>query len=233
MLSFILRRLASAIPTLFVVITLAFFLIRLAPGGPFDLERPLEARVMENLKRIYQLDKPLYEQYLLYLGALLRGDLGPSFYFRDFTVAELFAVGLPVSIRLGLSALILVIVAGGALGVIAALRQNSRIDYLVVGIATIGVTIPTFVVGPVLQIVFGLWLAWLPLSGWNGGALKNSIMPVIVLALPQIAVVARMTRAAMIENLRANHIRTLRAQGLGTATIVTHALRGASLPVLS
>jgi len=115
MLSFISRRLASAIPTLFVVVTLSFFLIRLAPGGPFDLERPLEARVMDNLKRIYQLDKPLYEQYLLYLGALLRGDLGPSFYFRDFSVAELFASGLPVSIRLGLSALVLLIVVGGGL----------------------------------------------------------------------------------------------------------------------
>ena len=233
MLTFILRRLASVIPTLFVVITIAFFLIRLAPGGPFDLERPLEARVMENLKRIYQLDRPLYEQYGLYLAALLRGDLGPSFYFRDFTVAELFRAGLPISIRLGLSALILAVTVGGALGVVAALRQNSRIDYLVVGLATIGVTIPTFVVGPVLQIVLGLWLAWLPLSGWNGGALRNSIMPVIVLALPQIAIIARLTRAAMIETLRTNHIRTLRAQGLGTATVVRHALRGAALPVLA
>lgn len=231
--AFILRRLASAVPTLFVVVTITFFLIRLAPGGPFDLERPLEARVMENLKRIYQLDQPLYAQYGLYLGALLRGDLGPSFYFRDFSVAELFAAGLPISIRLGAWAMTLVVVVGGTLGVVAALRQNSWVDYCVTGLATFGVTIPTFVVGPVLQIVLGLWLAWLPLSGWNGGALRNSVMPVIVLALPQIAVVARLTRAAMIENLRANHIRTLRAQGLGTAPVVRHAMRGAALPVLS
>ena len=231
--TYILRRLATAIPTLFLVITIAFFLIRLAPGGPFDLEQPLEARVMENLRRIYQLDRPLHEQYGLYLMSLLRGDLGPSFYFRDFSVAELFAKGLPVSIRLGVSALALVIVVGGVLGAIAALRQNSAVDYAVIGLSTIGVTIPTFVVGPILQIVFGLWLAWLPLSGWNDGALRNSILPVIVLALPQIAVVSRLTRAAMIEALRANHIRTLRAQGLGLVTIVKHALRSAALPVVS
>ncbi len=233
MLSFVLRRLGTAIPTVFVVVAISFFLIRLAPGGPFDLERPLEAKVMENLKRIYQLDRPLYEQFGLYLSALARGDLGPSFYFRDFTVAELFAAGLPISIRLGLWALALVIVAGGGLGIVAALRQNSSADYLVTGLATIGVTIPTFVIAPVLQIVLGLWLAWLPLSGWNGGAWRNSVLPVTVLALPQIAVVARLTRAAMIETLRANHIRTLRAQGLGTRAVVEHAARAAALPVLS
>jgi oligopeptide transport system permease protein len=233
MTSFILRRLGTAVPTLFAVVTISFFLIRLAPGGPFDLERPLEAKVMENLKRIYQLDRPLYEQYGLYLGALLKGDLGPSFYFRDFSVAELFAVGLPVSVRLGLSALMLLVVVGGGLGILAALRQNSWVDYAVTGLATLGITIPTFVVGPVLQLVLGLWLAWLPLSGWNGGALRNIIMPVVVLALPQIAVVARLTRAAMIETLRANHIRTLRAQGLGPQTVIWHAARGAALPVLS
>jgi oligopeptide transport system permease protein len=233
MASFVLRRLGSAVPTLFIVIALSFFLIRLAPGGPFDLERPLEAKVMENLKRIYQLDRTLPEQFALYLGALLKGDFGRSFYFRDFTVAELFAAGLPISIRLGVSALALVIAIGGGLGVLAALRQNSAVDYLVTGLATIGVTIPTFVVAPVLQIVLGLWLAWLPLSGWNGGAWRNTLMPVVVLALPQIAVVARLARAAMIETLRANHIRTLRAQGLGTRVVAIHAARAAALPVLS
>jgi oligopeptide transport system permease protein len=233
MFALIARRCLSAIPTLFLVVTLAFFLIRVAPGGPFDLEQPLDARVMENLRRIYQLDRPLHEQYGLYLGALLRGDLGPSFYFRDFSVAELFAKGLPVSIRLGASALILALLVGGGLGILAALRQNSRVDYLVTGFATIGLTVPTFVVGPVLQIVFGIWLAWLPLAGWADGAVRNSIMPVLVLALPQIAIIARLIRASMIETLRANHIRTLRAQGLGQAIIVRHALRSASLPVVS
>jgi oligopeptide transport system permease protein len=233
MLSFILRRVATSIPTLFAIVTITFFLIRLAPGGPFDLERPLDAKILENLRKIYALDQPLIVQYWMYIKALAHGDFGPSYIMHDFNVHELFAKGLPVSIRLGLSALTLAVIAGGALGVIAALRQNTASDYAVTGLATIGITIPTFVVGPILQIVFGLWLAWLPVAGWGEGALRNVILPVIVLALPQIAVVARLTRAAMIETLRANHIRTLRAQGLGTATVVRHALRGAALPVVS
>jgi oligopeptide transport system permease protein len=230
---YVIRRLLSAIPTLFIIITISFFLIRLAPGGPFDLERPLEAKVMENLRKIYKLDEPLWYQYWLYVSALLRGDLGPSFFFRDFTIGELFARGLPISIRLGLSALTLAVVVGGLLGVIAAFRQNSATDYAVVGLATFGITVPTFVVAPILQIVFGLSLAWLPVGGWNDGAMRNTVLPIVTLALPQIAVVARMTRAAMIEVLRSNHIRTLRANGLPLGVIVSHALRGAALPVVS
>jgi oligopeptide transport system permease protein len=232
-LSFIFRRFLSAIPTLFVIITISFFLIRLAPGGPFDLERPLEAKVMENLNRIYQLDKPLFEQYLLYLGAVARGDFGPSFILRDFSVGELFARGLPISMTLGALALSFSILVGGTLGSIAALRQNSTIDYLVTGMGALGLTIPNFVVAPIFQIVFGLALAWLPVAGWANGNIRNLILPVLVLALPQIAVVSRMTRAAMIENLRSNHIRTLRSLGLPTRVIVAHALRGAALPVVS
>ncbi|MFO1148769.1 MAG: oligopeptide ABC transporter permease OppB [Alsobacter sp.] len=230
---YVLKRLLSAIPTLFIIVTISFFLIRLAPGGPFDLERPLEAKVMENLRRIYQLDKPLYEQYWLYLSALLRGDFGPSFYFRDFTIAELFARGLPISMRLGFSALLLALVVGGTLGCIAAFRQNQPTDYAVVGLATFGITVPSFVVAPVLQIVFGLTLAWLPVGGWNDGAMRNTILPTLTLALPQIAVIARLTRASMIEVLRSNPIRTLRANGLPLGVIVRHALRGAALPVVS
>jgi len=232
-LSFIFRRFLSAIPTLFIIVTISFFLIRLAPGGPFDLERPLEAKVMENLNRIYQLDKPLFEQYLLYLGAVVRGDFGPSFILRDFSVGELFARGLPISMTLGALALSFAIIVGGTLGSIAALRQNSTIDYLVTGLGALGLTIPNFVVAPIFQIVFGLALAWLPVAGWANGNIRNLILPVLVLALPQIAVVARMTRAAMIENLRSNHIRTLRSLGLPTRVIVAHALRGAALPVVS
>jgi oligopeptide transport system permease protein len=230
---YIVRRVLSAIPTLFLIVTISFFLIRLAPGGPFDLERPLEAKVMENLRRIYQLDKPLYEQYWLYLSAVLRGDLGPSFYFRDFTIAELFARGLPISMRLGFSALLLAVLLGGTLGSIAAFRQNHAIDYAVIGVATFGITVPTFVVAPILQIVFGLTLAWLPVGGWNDGAARNTILPIVTLALPQVAVVARMMRAALIEVLRSNPIRTLRANGLPLPVIVRHALRGAALPVVS
>lgn len=233
MLSFIFRRFLSAIPTLFIIVTISFFLIRLAPGGPFDLERPLEAKVMENLNRIYQLDKPLFQQYLLYLGAVVRGDFGPSFILRDFSVGELFARGLPISMTLGALALSFAIIVGGTLGSIAALRQNSTIDYLVTGMGALGLTIPNFVVAPIFQIVFGLALAWLPVAGWANGNIRNLILPVLVLALPQIAVVSRMTRAAMIENLRSNHIRTLRSLGLPTRVIVAHALRGAALPVVS
>jgi oligopeptide transport system permease protein len=233
MLSFILRRLASAIPTLFLIITIAFFLMRVAPGGPFDLERPLEAKVMDNLNRIYKLDRPLWEQYWLYLSALMRGDLGPSFYYRDFSVAELLGRGLPVSMLLGLGALVLALGAGLSLGVLAALYQNRSADYAVTGLATLGVTVPTFVTAPVLQILFGLTLAWLPVAGWNGGAPANIVLPIATLALPQIAVIARLTRAAMIEALRANHIRTLRALGLGQQTVLAHALRSAALPVVS
>src|SRR3954451_7104060 len=231
--AFILRRLLSALPTVFLVVTISFFLIRLAPGGPFDLEQPLEAKVMENLRRIYRLDRPLIEQFGLYLGALIRGDFGPSFYFRDFTIAELFARGLPVSMTLGALALTLALLVGGTLGTIAAFRQNSAADYAVVGLGTFGLTIPNFVVAPVLQIVFGLALAWLPVGGWNDGAPRNLVLPVITLALPQIAVIARMTRAAMIETLRAPHIRTLRSLGLPTSVVAAHALRGAALPVVS
>lgn len=230
---YILKRVAFALPTLLVIVTISFFLMRVAPGGPFDLDRPLEAKVMENLNRIYKLDRPLVEQYWLYLSALARGDLGPSFYYRDFTVAELFVQGLPVSVALGASALALALVAGLALGVVAALRQNRAADYAVTGVATLGITVPTFVTAPAFQIVFGLMLVWLPVAGWNGGALRNMVLPVVTLALPQVAVVARMTRASMIEALRANHIRTLRAQGLGAGVILTHALRGAVLPVVS
>jgi oligopeptide transport system permease protein len=230
--SFILRRFASAIPTLFVIITISFFLIRVAPGGPFDLERPLEAKVMENLSKIYKLDRPLVEQYLLYLGAIVRGDFGPSFIMRDFTVAELFARGLPISMMLGALALTVAVIVGGTLGAVAAFRQNSAVDYAVTGLGTFGITIPTFVVAPVLQIVFGLMLSLLPVAGWTGSP-RNLVLPVITLSLPQIAVVARMTRAAMIESLRSNHIRTLRSLGLPTSVIVRHALRGAALPVVS
>jgi oligopeptide transport system permease protein len=218
---------------LFLIVTLAFFLIRVAPGGPFDLERPLEAKVMESLNRIYGLDRPLLEQYALYLGALLRGDFGPSFIMRDFTVAELFARGLPVSITLGALALTLALLVGGVLGTVAAFHQNSAADYAVTGLGAMGLTIPNFVVAPVLQIVFGLSLAWLPVGGWNEGAMRNLVLPVVTLALPQITVIARMIRAAMIEALRANHIRTLRSLGLPSSIIVRHALRSAALPVVS
>lgn len=234
MLRYVLSRLLSAIPTLFLIITISFFLMRVAPGGPFDLERPLEAKVMENLNKIYNLDKPLWEQYLIYLKSVLSGDFGPSFFFRDFSINELFAQSLPISMQLGLSALALALAVGGVLGVIAALRQNKGVDYSVMAAATFGVTIPNFVVGPILTLIFAVYLGWLPAAGWAGGSIRNMVLPVVTLALPQIAIVARLTRGSMIEALRSNHVRTARAYGLsGYTVVVVHALRGAILPVVS
>ena len=234
MLRYVLRRLVGAIPTLFLIVTISFFLIRVAPGGPFDLERPLEAKVMENLQRIYQLDKPLWQQYLTYLSNIARGDLGPSFYFRDFSVGELFRQGLPISIQLGAMALGLALFAGTMLGTIAAVRQNKPTDYAVMVIATAGITIPNFVVAPLLTLLLAIRFDWLPAGGWGEGAWDHKLLPVVTLALPQIAVIARLTRGAMIEALRSNHIRTARAYGLpGHVVVGVHALRSAILPVVS
>ncbi len=233
MAPYILKRLLSALPTLLIVITLAFFLMRLAPGGPFDLERPLDPIVMANLSKIYQLDQPLYVQYGSYLWSLLHGDLGPSFYWRDFTVNELFAKALPISMQLGATALGLALVTGVALGTLAAARQNSLADRMVMATAALGITIPSFVIAPLLQLSLGLTLKWLPIGGWDGGGWQHWLMPVIVLALPQIAVIARLIRAAMIEVLRSNPIRTLRANGLPARVIYLHALRASALPAVS
>ncbi|NMG41120.1 oligopeptide ABC transporter permease OppB [Chelativorans sp. ZYF759] len=234
MIGYVLRRLAGAIPTIFIIVTIAFFMIRLAPGGPFDLERPLDPLIMENINRAYNLDQPLWRQYLLYLGNLAQGDLGPSFTRRDFSVVDLFRTGLPVSIQLGSMALCIALVFGTLLGALAALRQNSWIDYVVVGTATLGITIPTFVIAPVLSLVFGVMMGWLPAGGWGGGQLRYLILPVATLALPQIAIIARLTRGATIEALRSNHVRTARAYGLPAYVVVgVHTLRAAILPVVS
>lgn len=234
MLTYVLRRLGGALPTLFIIVTLAFFMIRLAPGGPFSLERPIDPLIMENLNRAYGFDQPLWKQYLTYLGNLLQGDLGPSFTRRDFTVNELFASGLPVSIKLGSLSIGIALILGIFLGAVAALRQNSWIDYLVVGSATLGITIPTFIIAPLLSLVFGVMLGWLPAGGWDGGSWRNMVLPVATLALPQIAIIARLTRGATIEALRSNHVRTARAYGLPSyMVVVVHTLRAAILPVVS
>lgn len=234
MLRYVVRRLLGAIPTLFLIVTGAFFMMRVAPGGPFDRERMLEPTVMENLNRVFHLDEPIWQQYIRYLGNLAHGNLGPSFIYRDFTVGELMASGLPVSMTLGSLALLLALILGGFLGCIAALKQNSWIDYAVIATATFGITIPNFVLAPVLALIFGVWLSWLPAGGWGGGNPANMVMPVIALALPQVAVVARLIRGAMIEALRSDHVRTARAYGLPTRMVViTHALRAACLPAIS
>jgi oligopeptide transport system permease protein len=234
MLGYVLRRFLTAIPTLFVIVTISFFLMRVAPGGPFNQEKGLPPEIKANIERSFGLDKPLVEQYLNYLGNLLQGDLGPSYILPQFTVAELFKAGLPVSIQLGASALVLSLLLGGLLGVIAALYQNRGADYAVIAAATAGSTIPTFVIAPLIQLFFGLTLKWLPVGGWGDGALLNKIGPILTLALPQLAVVARLMRGSMIEALRSNHIRTARAMGLSQfSVVVKHAMRGALLPVIS
>lgn len=233
MIGFVLRRLLQAIPTLFAVVTVSFFLIRLAPGGPFDLERPLPPAAMANLARVYGLDQPLGVQYLRYLGALLTGDFGPSFSFRDLTVGDLFARGLPVSMTLGALALALALVLGIGLGALAAFRRGSALDRLVGLSAGLTLAMPTFVVAPLLQIVFGLSLRWLPVGSWENGAPANLVLPVITLALPQVGALARLTRAALAEVLAAQPVRTQRAMGLPPHRIARHALRGALLPVVA
>ncbi|UUP18036.1 oligopeptide ABC transporter permease OppB [Nitratireductor thuwali] len=234
MFGYVLRRLLGAIPTLFFVVTASFFLMRVAPGGPFDRERALEAKVLENINKVFHLDKPLWEQYLRYLGNLLRGDLGPSFIYRDFSVQELLGSGLPISIQLGGTALLVALLFGSLLGCIAALRQNSWIDYGVIAVATFGITVPNFVVAPLLSLIFGVWLSMLPAGGWDNGSPANMVLPVLTLALPQIAIVARLIRGSMIEALRSDHVRTARAYGLPSRMIVVvHALRAACLPVVS
>lgn len=232
MFAYVLRRFAGAVPTLFIIVTIAFFMIRIAPGGPFDLERPIDPLIIENLKRSFNMDKPLWQQYLLYLWNLLNGDLGPSFTRRDFTVVDLFRTGLPVSIQIGGLAILIALLLGSMLGALAALRQNSWVDYLVVGTATFGITIPTFVIAPVLSLIFGVMMGWVPAGGW--GSWRHLILPVATLSLPQIAIVARLTRGATIEALRSNHVRTARAYGLpARVVLVVHTLRAAILPVVS
>jgi oligopeptide transport system permease protein len=234
MLRYVFKRVLTAIPTLWLIITLSFFMMRVAPGGPFNQEKGLSPVIKANLEKVYHLDAPLWKQYLLYINNLLHGDLGPSYVAVDFTVAEKLSYGLRVSIELGVSALILALVVGGAMGIYAALNQNKLVDYLVIAAATAGSTIPNFVIGPLFQLVFGLWLVWTNVGGWGDGALINKIGPIFTLALPQIATVARLMRGSMIEALHSHHIRTARAMGLSDwAVIMKHALRGALLPIIS
>ncbi|HXH03149.1 MAG TPA: oligopeptide ABC transporter permease OppB [Candidatus Competibacteraceae bacterium] len=228
------KRLLSAIPTMFVIVTLAFFMMRLAPGGPFDKERALPPEIEQNILAAYDLDKPLWYQYLKYLGGLLQGDFGPSYRIRDFSVSELIAQGFPASLQLGATAMIIAVAVGVSLGTVAALRQNSKVDYAVMTVAMTGIALPNFVIAPLLTLVFGVYLSWLPVAGWGEGAIANKILPVIALALPQVAYIARMTRGSMVEVLNANYIRTARAKGLSERLVVVrHAIKGALLPVVS
>jgi oligopeptide transport system permease protein len=234
MLSYALRRIAGLIPTLLVIITVSFCVVRLAPGGPFEQEQALPPAVRANLERLYGLDQPLTVQYVHYLRGLLRGDFGPSLRQRDFTVSELIAQGLPLSATLGLAATLLAVLTGIPAGIAAAVWRNRGADYCITTLAALGLALPSFVTGPLFALVFGLYLRWLPVAGWQHGAPRYLVLPVLTLALPVAAYVARLTRASLLEVLGAHYVRSARARGLGSARVLwRHALRPALMPVVS
>jgi oligopeptide transport system permease protein len=234
MIRYFLTRLAGAIPTLLIIVTATFFLMRAAPGGPFDQEQSLPPEILANLQRAYGLDKPVWVQYGRYVNSLLHGDFGPSFKYKDFSVTELIAQGFPVTLELGVSAMLLALLVGIPLGVFAALRHDSSLDYAAMSLAVAGIAIPSFVVLPFLGLLFGIQLHWLPVAGWEPNSLRYLVLPIITLALPPLAYIARMTRGSLLEVLRSDYVRTARAKGLPTHTVVMrHALRPALMPVAS
>jgi oligopeptide transport system permease protein len=227
-------RLAGAIPTLFIIITITFFLMRAAPGGPFDQEQALAPEIKANLERAYGLDQPVWTQYGRYLKSLLHGDFGPSFKYKDFTVTELIGQGFPVTLQLGIMAIALALLLGVPLGIFAALHHNSAADTATMSLVVTGIAIPSFVVLPFLGLLFGVYLHWFPVAGWQSGSLRHLALPVIALALPPLAYIARLTRGSMLEVLRSNYIRTAFAKGLSLhSVIIRHALRPALAPVAS
>jgi oligopeptide transport system permease protein len=233
-LRYALMRIIGAIPTLLLVIAIAFLMVHAAPGGQFDSERGLPPEIEENVQRAYNLDEPLPQQFVRYVGGLWRGDLGPSMRLRDYTVSDLIRSAFPVSRMLGAVAMLVAIVGGVSAGLYAALRRNTLIDRLITGAAMFGISVPVFVVAPIMLLVFAVYLNWLPVSWTAGSGASRFVMPVIALALPQIAYIARLTRASMIDVMGSDFIRTATAQGLSTLSIVRyHAMKPAMLPLLS
>ena len=234
MWSYTLRRVLATIPTLLAVITVCYLLLHATPGGPFDGERKVSAAVLANLQAKYHLDQPLWQQYLYYLNNLLHGDLGASFRYADWSVNELVARALPVSLTIGGGSLLISVVIGVALGTIAALRQNSLVDYFVMLISNIGSAFPSFVIGPVLILVFALWLKWLPAGGWDDFSPRYMVLPMVLLTFINVSTIGRVMRGSLIEVLHSNFIRTARAKGLPTRIVVLrHAMKPALLPVVS
>lgn len=234
MLKLILKRIIEAIPTLIILIIVSFLLMRFSPGSPFLTDKALSPEVMANLMAKYNLDAPLYQQLLNYMGNLLQGDFGPSFQYKDKSVNELLANAFPMSIKLGIVAFFFAVLLGVTAGVIAALRQNSAVDYGIMSFAMLGVVMPTFVSGPLLILVFAVNLGWFPAGGWEGGDFAHITLPTIALAVAYLASIARVTRGSMIETLNSNFIRTARAKGLSEyKVVVKHALKPAMLPVIT
>lgn len=234
MYKFIIKRFLEAVPTLLILITISFFMMRLAPGSPFTNDRGLPPQIVEKIEAEYGLNKPMYEQYFTYLGNILQGDFGPSFKYKDYSVNELIEQALPVSATIGLLAFIFTTIVGVGIGTLAALKQNTWLDYSMMSTAMLGVIMPSFVLAPVLIYVFSIKLGWLPAGGWQGGSWQYILLPMLSMSLLYIASFARITRGSMIETLNSNFIRTAKAKGLPFSTIVLrHALRPALLPVLS
>lgn len=234
MLRYTLLRLLGAIPTLLLVIVLAFLLVHAAPGGPFDDERVLPPEIAANIAAYYHLDESLPQQFWRYLSGVVRGDFGPSYRYRDHTVSQLIGSAFPLSLKIGALSMLLAVIVGVGAGIVAALRQNTVADRVIMTVAMTGISIPIFVVAPVLVLLFAVKLHWLP-AGWSGNAgYARLLLPVVSLALPQIAYIARLTRASLIDVLGSDFVRTAKAQGLGIVAIVRfHALKPALLPVLS
>jgi oligopeptide transport system permease protein len=236
MTKFIIRRFLGIFPTLLIIISISFFLIRLAPGGPFSTEKAIPKPVLANIEAKFHMDEPLVMQYGRYIFDVLRGDLGPSFRYADHDVNYFIANSFPISIFLGGISIVVALILGISTGIISALRQNTWLDYASMGIAVIGISIPLFVVGPIMMYIFAMKLHWLPTSGWITGrnGYVTLIMPVATLCLPFYAYFARISRASIIEVLRSDYIRTARAKGLsGPVIVVKHVLKGAMLPVVS
>lgn len=234
MLRYAIRRVLSALPIAFIAVTVCFFILRAAPGGPFDTGRPLPPEVLANVRAYYNLDQPLFVQYLLYIGGVLRGDLGPSMASYDFSVADLMAIGLPFSLMLGLTAFVIATAIGVLAGMISAVNQNKWPDYVLVLVIMIGVIVPNFLIGALLQLYFGVYLRWLPAGGWVNGSLAHLVLPVTVLAWPHAARISRLMRGSMIEVLGTNYVRTAKAKGLGARLVLArHAIKPALIPVVS
>jgi len=226
-------RIAQAVPVLLAVITVTFFMIRAAPGGPFDAEKTVTPEVLQKLQEHYRLDDPLWRQYTDYLGGMLRGDFGPSFRYPGRSVTELVLAGLPVTAELALYALFMALLTGITAGLLASARPNSLQDYLPMSLSMAGICLPAFVLGPILVLVFAIWLNWLPVSGWGQSA-GDKVLPSVTLGAAYAAYIARLTRGGMLEILHQDFIRTARAKGLSeTAIIFRHGLKGGLLPVIT
>ncbi|MEO7108297.1 MAG: oligopeptide ABC transporter permease OppB [Rhodoferax sp.] len=234
MWSYTLRRVLAAIPTVLVVITVCYLLLHATPGGPFDSDRKVSAAVLANLEAKYHLNMPLWQQYLYYLKGLLHGDLGASFRYADWSVNDLVAAALPISMTIGGVAMLLSVVIGVGLGIFAALRQNSFVDYFVMLLGNIGSAFPSFVLGPVMIMVFAIGFKWFPAGGWNDFELRFMVLPIALLTIINVSTIGRVMRGSLIEVLHSNFIRTARAKGLPTRVVVLrHALKPALLPVVS